>query len=62
MVVVVGCRHRVVVIDMKVGLGWCIMIALEERYVDVVVVVRCNVVGKVDVGVKVGVGMKIVRR
>ncbi|KAK2390855.1 hypothetical protein QL285_064365 [Trifolium repens] len=38
-----------------VGLGcWCIMIALEEGYVAVVV--RCNVVGKVDIE------MKIVRR
>jgi hypothetical protein len=66
MVVVVGCRYLVVVVYTMVGLGWCIMIALEEGYV--VVVVRCNVVGKVDVGVnvdvgvKVGVGMKIVRR
>jgi hypothetical protein len=60
MVVVVGCRYLVVVVYMMVGLGWCIMIVLEEGYVDVVV--RCNVVGKVDYGkVDYGHGMKIVR-
>jgi hypothetical protein len=59
MVVVVGCRYLVVVVYTMVGLGWCIMIALEEGYVDVVV--RCNVVGKVDYGMKIERhGMKIV--
>jgi hypothetical protein len=38
MVVVVGWRYLVVVVYTMVGLGcWCIMIALEEGYVAVVV-------------------------
>jgi hypothetical protein len=65
MVVVVGMRYLVVVVYTMVGLGcWyilddgCIMIGLEEGYVAVIV--RCNVVGKVDIGMKIVRGYHVV--